>query len=345
MKTTNSLQPFALQTEQSVAAKDDFPSSNGWSARCKQAARWSALQAASGLRSICGGKPGNGFGILMYHRVTEPIPGTPQPTWNVTPAKLHRQLRGLTKRGFTPLPLQEVLAIHEAGLPVPPRTFVVTFDDGYANNYLQAAPVLEYLGVPATVFLATSFLDQTTPFPFDDWSAAGSPDVPVDSWRPMTTDECKAMSASGLIELGAHTHTHTDFRNRTDDLFADLTLCRNILHDKFGIDKPTFAFPYGTKHLGFSGPIFADIAKRAGMRCSLTTESELVTDSSSPFDWGRFTADGHDSAATLAVKLDGWYESIRGVWRKFRKPFGSEQSHSSVLNESPLTIKETSTTP
>lgn len=276
------------------------------------------LRAAVGLRAAAGKPAPPGFGILMYHRVTDPVPAVAEPTWNVRPARLRRQLHGLLRRGFRPRHLSDVLAMHEAGEPVPPRTFVVTFDDGYANNLHAAAPILRELQVPATVFVATAYLDSDKPFPSDDWSAAGSARVPELSWRPLTTAECREMTGDGLIELGAHTHTHADFRNRPEALYDDLVICRDVLHSRFGISEPTFAFPYGTRSLGFSGPLLAGAAQRAGVRCSLTTEDELVRPECSPFDWGRFTAEDHDTPATLAAKLDGWYERLRTIWRRFR---------------------------
>jgi len=59
---------------------------------------------------------------------------------------------------FTPLSLEEALCRLEAGT-LPPRAVCVTFDDGYADNLLLAGPILKRLGIPATVFVATGFLD------------------------------------------------------------------------------------------------------------------------------------------------------------------------------------------
>lgn len=260
------------------------------------------------------------FGILMYHRTSPKYYGAPAPTWNVTPEQFERQMLGLLQRGFQPWPLREVLEHHQQGLPIPPRTFVVTFDDGHAGNYHHAWPVLRDLCIPATIFLATAYLDSDAPFPCDDWEAAGSPRVEPESWLPLTTAQCAEMRDDGLIELGAHTHTHADFRDRPAELEADLRVCLSVLKSQLGYDDATFAFPYGTKHLGFSGPVLSAAARRAGVLCSLTTERECVLPESDPFDWGRFTAEESDTAATLGVKLTGWFERIRNTWRRVRGP-------------------------
>lgn len=271
-----------------------------------------ALALASvGLNEVFGARGREGFGILMYHRITKPVTGFPLPTWNVSPGKFAKQLRGLLRRGWQPRSLREVLISHKQGLSLPRKTFVVTFDDGYENNLLNALPVLEQLRIPATIFLATAYLDSDQPFPSDDWSAAGDPGVPAETWRPLSTEQCRELSASGLVELAAHTHTHADFRGRPQDLVADLHECRSVLFDRFGFADATFAFPYGTKASGFSGGALAIAARQAGVLCSLTTEGQLVRPGDDPFDWGRFAAEQHDTAATLAAKLGGWHTAVR----------------------------------
>jgi peptidoglycan/xylan/chitin deacetylase (PgdA/CDA1 family) len=214
------------------------------------------------------------------------------------------------------MPLTEVLRRHAERAAIPRMRFVVTFDDGYENNLLQALPILNKLQIPATIFLATAYLDSNRPFPSDDWFVAGDPGVPAETWRPLSTEQCRELTASGLVELAAHTHTHADFRNRPVELAADLARCRKVLRERFEVDQPTFAFPYGTKSDGFASEALARAARAAGMRCSLTTEPQLVRPGDDPYDWGRFAAEEHDTAATLAAKLSGWHTLLRSLARK-----------------------------
>jgi peptidoglycan/xylan/chitin deacetylase (PgdA/CDA1 family) len=272
-----------------------------------------------------GTRPGPAFGILMYHRVSPEVPGKPAPTWNVPPERFERQMIGLLERGFEAWPLRYVLDHHQKGLPIPRKAFVVTFDDGYGNVFQNAFPVLKRLKVPATVFLSTAYLDSDRPFPCDDWSVTGQADVPRDAWRPLTTDECSQMQKTGLIELGAHTHTHQDFRNRPEALRSDLEENVRELHERFGVEDATFAFPYGVKRLGFAGPPLNAVAREVGLLCSLSTEPELVRPQMSPFDWGRFNAEPYDTATSLAAKLQGWYETLRKAWKRGRQNPGEVQ--------------------
>jgi peptidoglycan/xylan/chitin deacetylase (PgdA/CDA1 family) len=268
---------------------------------------------ATTMSEILGPRETTGFGILMYHRIVEPIAGCDKPTWNVPPARLEQQLEGLVQRGFQAWPLRDVLDHVREGRPIPRNVFVITFDDAYENVYLNAFPILQQLELPATVFLSTAYLDSRAPFPSDDWSEAGSGNVPYTTWRPLTTEECREMQRVGSIELAAHTHTHADFRGRPAELVADLKRCQRVLRERFGVERATFAFPYGNKDDGFAGDELSQAAEEAGMLCALTTEPQLVRPNESPFDWGRFAAEDHDTAASLAAKLNGWHEAVRSL--------------------------------
>jgi peptidoglycan/xylan/chitin deacetylase (PgdA/CDA1 family) len=255
----------------------------------------------------------------MYHRVADRCPGVREPTYNVTPERFRRQLAELLARGFRPWPLRGVLEYARRGLPIPERTFVVTFDDGYENVYRNAWPVLRELHVPATVFLATAFLDSDAPFPFDDWPAKGSGRVPGEAWRPLRTAQCVDMRASGLVELGAHTHTHADFRQHPDELERDLSRCVAVIRERFGLTDVTFAFPGG-----FTAPELVAAAKRVGVLCGLTSEGDLVHPASDPFQWGRVEVTDADSGATIAAWLGGWHSLPRRLegWLKRSKSRG-----------------------
>lgn len=279
-------------------------------------------RALSGVAALandcCGPREKQAFGILMYHRVADPPTGKPKPTWNVPPRRFEQQLKGLLARGWQAWPLKQVLSCCERGLPIPRKTFVVTFDDGYANNLTQACPILTRLRVPATVFLATAYLDSNRPFPSDDWTVAGEPGTPTETWRPLTTEECRRLSGNGLVELAAHTHTHADFRGRGAAFVADLQQNFAVLRERFGIEQPSFAFPYGTKRDGFASRELSRLSREAGAVCCLTTEEQIVRRGDDPFDWGRFTAEEHDTARTLAAKLSGWRETLRGLGQRIQ---------------------------
>lgn len=248
------------------------------------------------------------FGILTYHRVADGV-GRDPALLNVTPRRFRRQLAGLLRLGYEPWPLRRLVDSHTRGEAIPRRAFAVVFDDGYADTYYHAWPVLRELKVPATVFLATAYLDSEQRFPFDDWSTDGAANS-----RPLTTDQCREMQSSGVIDLGSHTHQHADFRRRADQFAADLRESLTLLEKRFQITAAAFSFPYG-----YVEPESVAAARRLGVSCGLTAECELVTPAQDPFHWGRFGATQLDTPLSLAAKLDGWYSWLQTTWRRVRR--------------------------
>lgn len=282
-----------------------------------------AAQIGAMLTRLYGTRIDDSLGIFNYHRISPPIRGIPTPTMNVAPDRLREQIAGLQRRGYVIRPLSEILRLQRLGSPMAPRTVVLTFDDAFASVYKNAWPILLELQAPATVFLGTAFLNTESPFPFDPWAKTFLQKIPVDSWRPLRSDECREMLASGLVEIGAHTHTHQDFRSRPRDLADDLRTCRRILGEQFGAADLGFAFPYG-----YYDDALMEVVRRADFTCALTVDGCLVHDRSDPFRWARITAYDWDTAATLAAKREGWHkwvlnryqDCMRTVQRVARRP-------------------------
>ena len=284
-----------------------MPLQPGWKTRAGDFARRGVGQLAVGFNGLFGSRANERFGILMYHRVVAPVPGFAPPFYNVEPKHFSEQLTGLLEHRFEFWPLSRVLAAAQRSEPLPPRVVVLTFDDAYGNVYTQAWPILKRLGLPATVFLATAYLDSDEPFPFDPWGLAHRGRVPTETYRPLKTAECSEMAESGLIEIGSHTHTHQDFRGQPDFFRADVSQSVDLLRDRFATDHMMFCFPWGGVHNGFASDELARAAQDAGCTCGLTTETAVANHLGSPFQWGRFNVFDWDTGATLAAKLGGWY--------------------------------------
>lgn len=283
--------------------------------RLQDATIWGAVRVAAGLHHMFGDRREDAFGILMYHRVAERTGGVSSPTANVTPRRFREQLRGLLDRGFEAWSLSRILSTRSASLSVPANVFAVTFDDGYQNNLVHALPILEELGVPATVYVATAFLDSNRPFPFDNWDGCRMAGVPAASWKPLTMAECRQLAIHPLIELGAHTHSHGAFVDDAQALVEDLAINLRVLREEFGVERPTFAYPYGAIRSEM-----VEAVRRLEIASAVTTRAERIRPNADQFTWGRFTADQRDTAATLAAKLAGWYESIASMLRAAKRP-------------------------
>ncbi|HRX79862.1 MAG TPA: polysaccharide deacetylase family protein, partial [Pirellulaceae bacterium] len=196
------------------------------------------LYAISVLR-LLGSTTKEAAGILTYHRVAEDV-GPDPAMLNVSPSRFRQQLAGLLELGYQPVALRSFVQAKRDQRVLSSRTFAIVFDDGYSDIYRNAWPVLREFNIPATIFLATGYLDSTERFPFDDWSQDADATA-----RPLTSGECREMLASGLVELGSHTHRHEDFRGRPQDFRRDVQRSLDVLHERFGVESPTFSFPYG----------------------------------------------------------------------------------------------------
>lgn len=287
------------------------------------------------LHWALGSRSRNAFGILTYHRIASHVPNLPAPLHNVEPNRFREQLTGLLERGFQFWPLAKAMAYHESGTPIPPKTTVVTFDDGFATTFAKAYPILRELAIPASVFVTTAYLDSDDPFPFDAWGIAHRNCVPRELYRSLSIRECLDMHRSGVVQIGVHTHTHADYRGFPDEFGADVRMSIEVVQSRFGIGLPPFAFPFGSVHDGFASPSLVDEARRSGVTCALTTDPTLVQPGSDRFRWGRFNVFPWDSSATLAAKLAGWYGLTQKLYRGCAK-FGNRMVYTGQ-DGSPLT--------
>lgn len=102
--------------------------------------------------------------VLVYHRVGAPAGGRTLDTWRagfeqgVSAANFDSHMRFI-REIMNPLPLAELAEVVRRGAPFPPGAVAVTFDDGYRDNYTQAYPILRKYGIPATIFVATGYVE------------------------------------------------------------------------------------------------------------------------------------------------------------------------------------------
>jgi peptidoglycan/xylan/chitin deacetylase (PgdA/CDA1 family) len=108
--------------------------------------------------------------IVAYHRVGSTYE-FPSDVPLVSPEDFEKQIIYLSQR-YRVLSLSELGRALSRGTSLPAKTAVITFDDGYKDNYLLAYPILKRYGVPATIFLATGHIDSGIPFWWDRVSYA-----------------------------------------------------------------------------------------------------------------------------------------------------------------------------
>ena len=132
----------------------------------------------------------------MYHRVRTSPPGTPEITRGLTvaAADFAAQMRWLKSHGYHAVSQQQVFDALERGAPLPRKPVAITFDDGYEDVLLNAAPVLARLHMPATAYVITERITGPEDF-FLRWP------------------ELRQLERRG-VAIGSHTVSHPDLRGR-----------------------------------------------------------------------------------------------------------------------------------
>lgn len=183
------------------------------------------------------------------------------------PAKKFREhMRHLSSASITVLSLVETAGRIRDRRPLPKKSVVITFDDGYQNFRSEAWPVLKEFGFCATVFIVTGKMGMTNSW---DEGRSDIPSLPLLSW-----DEAAALSSAG-VDFGAHTANHADLsRAAPGEIEAEMVGAKKAVRERLGMEPVTFAYPYGR---------FTDEAVEAARRnflAACTTKRGLASDTS-----------------------------------------------------------------
>ena len=167
--------------------------------------------------------------ILCYHRF-----GPVATKMTITPQAFAQQLEHLAKNGWRVIPLAELRGFLDARKPLPPRTVVITMDDGYESVHRHAFPLLKKHGFPATLFVYTDFI--------------GAPDA-------LSWSQLQEMQRSGLVDVQSHSKSHRNLIERsaaeTDARYrlaidAEMRVPRELLARRIeGTTVQHIAWPFG----------------------------------------------------------------------------------------------------
>jgi peptidoglycan/xylan/chitin deacetylase (PgdA/CDA1 family) len=170
-------------------------------------------------------RPQRGVVVLCYHRVGRRTSSAVDlPGW-----LFEEQMTRLTA-GPGIVDLDGALAKLAEPAPSSPDVVAVTFDDGTADFVEEALPILVRHGVPATVYVATEFIELGRSFP--------------EGGQPLSWSALADAVSTGLVTVGSHTHTHA-LLDRLPDSEVDDELDRSIglIHERLGIEPRHFAYP------------------------------------------------------------------------------------------------------
>ena len=161
-----------------------------------------------------------GIPVLYYHSI-EPSESN---ELILAPERLREQLQYIKDAGYTTLTMREVYDHLVNNAPIPEKSILITFDDGYMDNYTYAYPLLKEFNMKATIFLMT---------------------VGVDEGFYISSDQMKEMSDYG-IDIECHTINHVRLGELSyEEQLKEITESRDFIEKVTGKDVISIAYPYG----------------------------------------------------------------------------------------------------
>lgn len=229
--------------------------------------------------------------ILLYHSITEET-STPSKLFTVTPAHFANHMAHLQAHNYTVLTVAQLrAAINTPDYTWPERPVVLTFDDGFADFYTNAFPILGNYGFAATVHVTTGFVGTTSRWQISAGEAA----------RPMLTwSQIRELQSYG-IECGAHTQHHLQLdilpRQRA---YQEITLAKFILEQKLGQPVTSFAYPYG-----YYDSTVRDMVRVAGYRSACALKQAMSSSTDDALALARIQVQHNTEVETFARLLRG----------------------------------------
>lgn len=166
--------------------------------------------------------------ILMYHYLSVPPADADiyRTDLSVTPENFRQQMAYLAENGYTPIDFYQLSAAITAHTDLPDKPVLLTFDDGYLDNYENAFPILQEFGFTATFFIITDLADQGAPG-YANW------------------EQLKEMAAAGM-RIESHTKNHPDLSTMgRDDVIFQVLGSQETIAAHIGYTPRYLCYPGG----------------------------------------------------------------------------------------------------
>ncbi|MBI4063953.1 MAG: polysaccharide deacetylase family protein [Elusimicrobia bacterium] len=188
-----------------------------------------------------------GIPVLMYHRMGVPPEESAQKSLWIGADRFRWHLDYLEKAGYQPVTFEDISRGNEPRKPV-----IITFDDGYLNQYEIGFKILKERGLHGVFYIVTESMGKE-----NFWhDPKAEPRL-----KMMSESHVKEIAAAGM-EIGSHALTHRRFLTfSADEAGREFELSKKKLDELLGKKIFSFAFPYGN---GENDPGLIAAAKRAG---------------------------------------------------------------------------------
>lgn len=219
--------------------------------------------------------------ILMYHYISTPPDRDDllRVDLSVLPENFEEQMRWLADNDYHTITFTDLYYHLAIGTPLPDNPIILTFDDGYVDQYENAFQILQNYVFTGSFFVLAAPAD-------------------VAARRYLTWDMITEMSNAGM-DIQVHGRDHVDMRNRTDEfLYFQIVGARQAIEAHTGKPSPIFAYPsgrYDTNVLQF--------LRKYGFWMAVTTQHGSIHTLDNPLQLNRVRVRGSDSLRAFIARL------------------------------------------
>lgn len=258
--------------------------------------------------------------ILTYHRVC-PLPKEKKiEYYNVSPKLFEKQMTYLSRHRFNVITLEEFINIKKNSFQLPDKSIIITFDDGFRDNYLYAFPILKKFSFRANFFVVSDYIGSQSPFPWLKWDSQAISHYKQNKsyWLPLNKKEIIKLSDFGH-KINSHSKKHRAL-NTLDNIQAkdETQASRYAIEKLLSKSIKCFSYPYGS---------WSDISekvktlvKKSGYKIAVTSIIGSNTIHSDLYSLRRIPIYETDSLFEFTKKIYGAYDWLRPfqyVWLKF----------------------------
>ena len=265
--------------------------------------------------------------IFGYHRFVNVVR---RPDTEITPAAFEAQMQELKNKNISVIPMQDFLAWRRGEKAIPPKSAIITFDDGWKSQYDVAWPILKKFNYPLTLFIYTEGI---RPGRFSGGESMG--------WEHLAE-----MRDAG-VDIQGHSATHSDLRKPYDKvakkklspeeyeawLNAELAGSKQMIEQKLGVKVNCLAVPYG-----FHNDHVRDATMKAGYEALFTVYGQPISMHTPLGSVGRYLMEANkpktftDALAAIATTATGPTTSAVSVSNLQTQPANGE----TIKNPLPL---------
>ena len=235
--------------------------------------------------------------VLMYHKIPDEAPATKHRIF-VTKDNFARHLAFFKSQHFSPLTFQDYQDFASGRRPLaefPRRPLILTFDDGYLDNYTNLLPLMQQYGYRGVLYLLGDF-----DLRHNAWDLAADPTEPC---AELLSEAQKQAFADAGWEIGAHTLTHPHLTQLPPATVAhELCASKATLEQRLGVGVQSFAYPYGDL-----SPEVKRLAAEAGFTYAVATDTGGLHLEDDRLQIFRVNIFPHETTASLRKKTATWY--------------------------------------